>query len=194
MQIAFAFDYPKTLQAVAFFLRKSNSGIDKAKLMKLIYLADRASFIDRGLPITGDSPYAMKLGPVPSNTLNMIDGEFSPVYGGVYEHITLMNVNVSLAKDPGEELLSNEEKESLEAIWKQHGHKKTIPLCYETHNLPEYRETFVEGTSTRIPYEVIARHSGNPARYRKGRPVISPEMAEMIKPPFPPEKNLHRSS
>nr|MBA3754029.1 SocA family protein [Nitrospira sp.] len=159
-------------------------------LMKLVYLADRASFIERGVPITGDSQYAMKLGPVPSNTLNLIDGELHPFYDKVYQFIQLNNVSVSLANDPGDRLLSADEKAALEGVWRQHGHKLTIPLCYETHRLPEYMETFVVGTSTLIPYETIAKHSGNPARFRLGRPVISPEMAVHIAPPFPAENNL----
>jgi hypothetical protein len=192
MQITFNFDTEKTLQALAYFLRKSNGGIDKAKLMKLVYLADRANFISRGVPITGDTPFAMKLGPVPSDTLNLVDGEFFPIYGDIYEHLQLMNVRVSLVKDPGDHRLSPEEKAELEAVWKEHGHKATIPLCYETHNLPEYRETYVDGTSMRIPYERIAMHSGNPQRFRKGRPVISPETAAAMRPPFRPENNLAR--
>jgi uncharacterized phage-associated protein len=194
MQIAFKFDAGKALQVLAYFLRKTNDGIDKAKLMKLVYLADRSNFIDHGTPITGDTPFAMKLGPVPSDTLDLIDGEFFPIYGDVYQNIQLINVRVSLVKDPGEHLLSDSEKAELEAVWKAHGHKPTFPLCRETHNLPEYRETYVEGTSTKIPYERIARHSGNPERFRKGRPVVSPEMAAAMRPPFLPEPDLARQS
>jgi len=194
MQITFNFDAKKTLQVVAFFLKHNSAGIDKAKLMKLVYRADRASFIERGFPITGDAPYAMKLGPVPTDTLHLIDGEFYPIFGKIYDHISLMNVRVNLVKDPGEDLLSEEEKAFLESVWKAHGHKPTLKVCYETHDLPEYRETFVEGTSTRIPYELIAQHSGNPERYRKGRPVISPEMAQAMRSPFPPERDLVRQS
>lgn len=194
MQITFNFDPEKTLQVLAFFLRKSDAGIDKAKLMKLVYYADRASFIDRGIPMTGDSAYAMKLGPVPSDTLNLVDGELYPIYEKIYETLQLMNVRVSLVKDPGDHRLSADEKAELETVWKEHGHKETMSLCYETHRLPEYRETYVEGTSTRIPYERIAQHSGNPQRFRKGRPVISPEMAAAMPSPFPPERNLARQS
>lgn len=194
MPITFNFNVEKTLQVLAYFLRKSSGGIEKAKLMKLVYYADRGSFIDSGLPITGDMPFAMKLGPVPSCTLDLIDGELSPIYDKVYDHIQLMNIVVSLVKDPGDHLLSAPEKTELEAVWKAHGHKQTIPLCYETHNLPEYRETYIPGTSTLIPYERIAQHSGNPKRFRKGRAVITPEMAAVMRPPFPPEAKLARQS
>jgi uncharacterized phage-associated protein len=192
MIIQFPYNEKKALQTVAYFLRRANGPIDKAKLMKLVYLADRANFIEHGAPITGDTQKAMKLGPVPSNTLSLIDGEYFPVYQDIYDHIQLVNVSVSLVKDPGNALLSRDEQATLDAVWTKHGHKPTIPFCYETHKLPEYVETFVEGTSTPIPYETIAQYSGNPARFRLGRPVISPEMAEKMPAPFPPERNLHR--
>ena len=190
MQISFRYNSGKALQAVAFLLRRAGGQLDKAKLMKLVYLADRASFIERGVPITGDRQVAMKLGPVPSNTLDLIEGEFHPVNERVYEHIHLNNVRVSLARDPGDDQLTPEEKTVLDAVWREHGHKDTIPLCYETHRLPEYRDAYVDGTSTTIPYEKIAQHSGNPARFRLGRPVISPEAAAQMRPPFPAENNL----
>jgi len=190
MQITFQFNSDKALQAVAYFLSCAQGPLDKAKLMKLVYLADRASFIARGIPITGDRHYAMKLGPVPSDTLHLIDGEYFPVNQSVYNYIHLDNYSVSLTRNPGEDLLSEFERGVLTAIWKEHGRKKTIPLCRETHALPEYAETFIEGTSTLIPYEKIAQHSGNPARFWKGRPVISVEMAEQIPSPFAPETDL----
>jgi hypothetical protein len=192
MQITFPFNHEKALEAIAYLLRKANGSMDKAKLMKLVYLADKKAFIDRGLPITGDRQVAMKLGPVPSDTLNMVDGDLSPLYGDVYQFIELKNRLVTLTKNPGDQLLSADERADLDAMWLEHGHKETIPFCYETHKLPEYKETYVAGTSTTIPYELIAKHSGNPARFRLGRPVISPEMAEHIAPPFPAETNLCR--
>lgn len=190
MQINFRFNPEKALQAVAYFLRKSNGPIDKAKLMKLVYYSDRKQFIASGAPVTGDKQYAMKLGPVPSNTLNLIDGEYYTINDAVYNFIQLNNYSVSLFHDPGDQLLSQEEKATLDSVWIEHGHKDTIPLCYETHRLPEYVDTYVEGTSTLIPYERIAKYSGNPERFRHGRPVISPEMAAAMRSPFPPESNL----
>jgi hypothetical protein len=190
MQISFRFNADKSLQVVAYFLRLANAPIDKAKLMKLVFLSDRQNFITHGLPITGDRQCAMKLGPVPSNTLDLVDGECYPINEKVYNYIQLNNYSVSLANSPGENLLSAEERSTLDLIWQQHGQKDTMPLCRETHRLPEYKDTYVEGTSTTIPYERIAKYSGNPARFRLGRPVISPEMAEKIVSPFPPESNL----
>jgi uncharacterized phage-associated protein len=191
MQIRFSYNIQKAIQAISVLLRCTNGkSMDKAKLMKLVYLADRAMFIQRGIPITGDQPFAMKLGPVPSNTLNLVDGDLYPIYAKVYNSIQLNNYTVSLHCDPGEDLLSEEEKVTLRAMWYEHGHKETIPLCYETHHLPEWKQNYVEGTSTPIPYEEIARHSGNPARFRLGRVVISPEMAEVIPSPFKPETDL----
>ena len=45
---------------------------DYLKLIKLLYLADRAALIETGSPITGDRYVSMKFGPVLSNVLNLI--------------------------------------------------------------------------------------------------------------------------
>jgi uncharacterized phage-associated protein len=191
MLIRFKYDIPKAIQAMAVLLRCADGkSIDKAKLMKLIYLADRAMFIQRGIPITGDQPFAMKLGPVPSKTMDLVEGDLHPIYQGIYKNLRLNNYTVSLVDDPGQNLLSDDELTALRTMWYEHGHKDTIPLCYETHHLPEWKERFKDGTSTPIPYEEIARHSGNPERYRLGRVVISPEMAEIMPSPLIPETNL----
>jgi uncharacterized phage-associated protein len=190
MRISFNFDPEKTLQVVAFFLRRAGGPIDKAKLMKLVYLSDRAHFIEFGVPLTGDRQYAMKWGPVPSRTLDLIDGECDPANESVYNTIQLNNFSVSLAHDPGEGLLSTDEKTTMDRVWQEHGHKQTIPLCHETHRLPEYKAAYVEGTSKPIDYEQIAKYSNNPARYWLGRPVISPQTAAAMPCPFPPETDL----
>lgn len=44
-----------------------------------------------------------------------------------------------------------------------------------------------EFPKTREEYEAIARAMGVEPIYRHGRPVITLKMANLIKPPFPPE-------
>jgi uncharacterized phage-associated protein len=190
MRISFTFDPEKTIEVVALFLRRAGGPMDKAKLIKLIYLSDRAHFIEFGVPVTGDPQFAMKLGPVPSHTLDLINGECDPLYERVYNTIQLNNYSVSLARNPWEDRLSADEKATMDRVWQQHGHKQTIPLCNETHRLPEYIAAYVEGTSSPIDYEQIAKYTNNPARYWRGRPVLSPQTVAAMPCPFPPEIDL----
>jgi uncharacterized phage-associated protein len=181
--IQFTFNFEKTVQALAYLLDKLGT-TDKVKLMKLVYLSDRAQFIAKGYPITGDRQVAMEWGPVPSWTLKAVNGELPGAEQRVYAYVHLDDVKVSFRQSPTD-LLTDDDREILNSVIREHGQKPTWGLVRETHKLPEYAKAYVEGTSTLIPYESIAESSGNPARFRKNRPVISPATAEQMICPFP---------
>jgi hypothetical protein len=50
--------------------------------------------------------------------------------------------------------------------------------------LPEYKETYVEGTSQTIPYELILKHRGSERHFEGGRLVVSQQMAAHMLSPF----------
>jgi uncharacterized phage-associated protein len=184
--IRFKFSVEKALQVLAYFLK--DGAMDKAKLMKLVYLADREHFIETGTSITGDRLCAMPYGPVPSTTLDLVDGNIRNSY--VFKFIHIDNVRVSLANDPGDDQLSAPERETLRRVMRTHGSLKTWHLVHRTHKLPEYLSTYVKGTSTTIPFEEIARLSGNERRFRHNRPVITPETAAQMVCPFHRDDDL----
>jgi uncharacterized phage-associated protein len=186
--IAFSFNLDKAIETLAYLLKRLGK-TDKAKLMKLVYLADRAHFIRHGYPITGDRQFAMPLGPVPSSTLDMINGNMMSAHGRVFRHVHVDDSQVELRQEPAWTLDASERR-VLDEVLAQHGKKPTWTLVRETHRLPEYTESYVEGTSKPIPYERIAKHSGNEERFRHGRPVISAETAARINCPFPSDSDL----
>ena len=181
MQISFDYNLHKSIAAMAYILERLGR-TEKVKLMKLLYLADREHFIKTGVPITGDRLFAMQWGPVPSCTLDAVGGALRP--REVFKTIHTDDNWVMLRDKPDMSSLSPEELETLDEVVKEHGHKKRWTLVRETHRLPEYRECYVRGTSTPIPYETIARVSGSEARYRHGRAVISPQTAAAMHCPF----------
>jgi uncharacterized phage-associated protein len=184
MQLRFRFNLDRTVQAIAYILDHVGT-TDKVKLTKLLYLADRSHFITNGYPITGDDQYAMKKGPVPSNTLDALDGDYAGAEEKLFPFIHADDFRISLKQSPGTSLLSQAERETLDAIIREHGQKDKWELVNETHLLPEYVQTYVEGTSTRIPYERIASVSGNASRFRHNRTVISYEATAHLDCPFP---------
>jgi len=188
MQIRFAFSFSKAVQAMSYLLARLGS-VEKVKLMKLIYLADRAHFIQHGAPITGDRPYAMKYGPVPSNTLEMINGEWA-LGQDVFKYIHLDDRWVSLRNSPGEDALSASERGVLDDLIRDRGSRAAWDLVNETHKLPEYVESYVEGSAQPIPYERIAKHTGDEARFRMNRAVVGPDTAAQMHCPFPPDEDL----
>src|SRR3990172_8253669 len=72
MKIQYQFNVDKAIATMVIFLRRLGS-LDKLKLVKLLYLADRDCFLKHGHPITGDTPVAMDHGPVPSACLDVLN-------------------------------------------------------------------------------------------------------------------------
>ena len=167
MPIQFKFNLEKSVQTMAYLLSKLGP-TDRIKLMKLVYLADRMSFIESGVPITGDRLVAMKHGPVPSGTLDAINGQVADPDGDVFAFLHVDDRQVSQRKSPGVSLLSEQELSILDRVLLEHGAKSTWTLRNETHCLPEYLDCFIEGTSRPIPFERIAKASGNEDRFRSG--------------------------
>lgn len=70
--IRFPFNERKALAAATHLLVEGGGRMPYMRLLKLLYLADRASFLEYGRPITGDSYIAMKFGPVLSTVYDRI--------------------------------------------------------------------------------------------------------------------------
>src|SRR5947209_5839301 len=100
MEMRFPFNLDKAIQVVAHLLSRLGT-TDKVKLMKLVYLADREHFIRHGYPITGDQPYAMPHGPVPSATLDAVDGQTPGAQERVFRFIHVDDYRVSIRATPG---------------------------------------------------------------------------------------------
>lgn len=183
MRISFQFAPDKATQAIAYILRALSGQEDKVKLMKLLYIADRDNFILHGAPITGDDQYAMPHGPVPSGTLNLINGEYPDFAEPIYDYIGLNDYRVCLKQDPGEPLLRHAEIQTLDRVIAQHGDKHTWSLVGETHEYPEYKEHYRANTSRLIPYESILKHYNKDAVLHN-RPVISRNIARQMRCPF----------
>lgn len=70
--IELRFDKRKALAAASVLLEKSRGRMPYMKLIKLLYAADRESLLRLGKPIVGGHYYAMKLGPVVSEVLDLV--------------------------------------------------------------------------------------------------------------------------
>ncbi len=184
--IQFKWDAKKAIEATHYLV--ANLGhVDKVKLTKLLYIADRDHFLQHGHPITGDHQVAMDKGPVPSATLALLDGEL-PASAECYQHVHLNDFTFTSRGDREPSALSASELEVLTAVLREHGHKGKWTLVDETHTYPEFKEVYRSGTSTRIPYDTILRHyeTGDGRRYRLGKPVVSRAMLAAMERPFPP--------
>lgn len=184
LRITFQFDPEKAVQAMAYLLSQLNGTTEKVKLMKLLFLADKKHFLDCGYPITGDVQYALPKGPVPTNSLNLLNFEYHRDWDDpVLEAMSMEGHSVALKASPGTARLTASEIATLNSVVKEHGNKHRWKLVEETHQLPEYKDVYVERSSRPIPYELILRHHGGNDRFRHNRPVIGQDtIAHMLCP------------
>jgi len=66
------FNETKATQAAARFLHLADDHLNYMVLIKLLYLADREALVRWGRPITFDTYYTMKYGPMLSNVHDLI--------------------------------------------------------------------------------------------------------------------------
>lgn len=159
------FSEKKAAQVAAFFLHRAEGQLEILKLMKLMYLAERASYQKFGEPLIGDKLVSMDNGPVLSITLNHMN-RFLPSGKEGWEswvsdrkdYILALNREI---KDPREELLelSDAEFEILESVWKEFGHLGPFELADLTHRIcPEWEDP--HGSSLPITPSRLLRSVG----------------------------------
>jgi hypothetical protein len=150
------YDPEKAEQVAAFFAIRAGGAISKLRLVKLIYLADRA-FADRyDEPMLYDKLVSMPLGPVNSITLNLLNDELGQI--GVprlveppsHNRITLSDADLTV---DDLRALSDAEIEVLEEVWLEHSRKSLTALLDYVHALPEWENP--QGSSIDIPYEKL---------------------------------------
>ena len=150
------FDFKATLQASAYLLKKANAPMKYLKLLKLLYLADRAMLLNQGLLITCDNFLAMQHGPVLSHTYKIIKGkdlQNSPTWNSYIR--SLPNYYIELIKDPGIGWLSEAETDVLDHIYNEYGGYPVWKIRDFTHELPEWKNKAVNLESFSVPFTPI---------------------------------------
>ena len=152
----------KAAQLAAFFVTKSAGQIDKLKLIKLLYLTERAFLANHELPMLCDELYSLPHGPICSSSLNAIDGIIHQDIWSQYlaKHgRDKVYVTKCVQRDDLDEL-SELELECAEVTWDQFAHMSAWAIRKWTHDhCPEYTET-----QGRIPisYQQVLEALGDP--------------------------------
>ena len=154
------FDSRKAAQVASYFALRNNGKIEKLKLIKLMYLAERESMIRHDHPMFYDEYYSMKDGPVCSSVLNGINGNIDR---SIWNEYVAHNGNIvipvkRLSRDDMDEV-SPAEYAILEELWEKFGRMSASRIRGYTHDhCPEYREV----TSGRLPitYEDVFKAVG----------------------------------
>jgi uncharacterized phage-associated protein len=136
------FKASKAAQQCAYFAAQERAGVEKLKLIKLIYLAEREFVSRHGHPMLYDELFSLPHGPICSSTLNGINGENnSDVWSSYIKRSgKVVTPTKSLARSDLDQV-SDAEIDVLETIWKQFGHMTSSEIRRYTHDhCPEYTE------------------------------------------------------
>lgn len=155
-------DERQAAHVAAYLLLKARKHtLDKLKLTKLLYMAERLSLELRGFPMIYDTPVCMPHGPVLSTTLNITDYKMPSdewracVQKPDGQHRVRLVEGVDEGRLGG---LSRRDREILDSVWERFGGMGTFQLRDYTHQLPEWRNP--AGSSQTLEYEDILRAVG----------------------------------
>jgi uncharacterized phage-associated protein len=156
----------KKIQAAGVVLR-DRGAMDRLRLLKVLYIADREALKERGSPILGGLVVAMKHGPLHSEVLDYINRNRARS-GTWSEYIGNQGFSVFLIQDPGNLDLSPYEVEKLNEVADRYAVLDTWELSELSHEFEEWKESFVVGTSTAISPESLMKAVGFNAEEIRG--------------------------
>ena len=144
MKMLLEFDYKKATQAINYLTKKEGGQIDKLKLIKLVYFADRYHLRRYGRPMFNDAYFAMRLGPVGSSVKDIaelssdfLDREERNYAGKFIARGAIDNTVVSVA-DVDSDIFSKSELEALNFAYDGFGNQSELQLVNITHRYPEW--------------------------------------------------------
>jgi uncharacterized phage-associated protein len=152
------FNEKNATQAAGQFLQLANGRMNYMKLIKLLYIADREALLRWGRPITTDTYFSLKHGPVLSRVHDLITEGPNPVQGESFwsRHISEPeHYAVALSVDPSDDQLSEAEEEVINEAFARFGHLTQWDLVDVVHGLPEWQDP--EGVRMPIGYADILK-------------------------------------
>ena len=166
----------KAAQMCAYFAVENGGTIEKLKLIKLMYLGERAFLSKHHHPMLFDELYSLPHGPICSSTLHGVDGH---IHEEIWSEYITRNGNLvvaikSLERDDLDEI-SDAELEVISDTWGNLGHMTASQLRNYSHEqCPEYTET--EKSRIPITYEQIFEALGE-----EGASEIAKDIEDMVK-------------
>jgi uncharacterized phage-associated protein len=152
--------FEASVQAIHLLL-KTFGEMDKLKIVKIIYFADKRHLIFGGRTITGDNYMAMKLGPVGSMVLDVLDKNVKYIQP---EQLQYINQYIQQGKGKNNykctenkmeyDQLSESDKKTLTKIGKKFNVMDGRALVELTHKYPEwtkFEEILQKEPTTRKP-------------------------------------------
>jgi uncharacterized phage-associated protein len=146
--VHFRFDETKAIAAVVYLACKAIEALDKYKLSKLLFLADKFHLVQYARPITGDEYFALPYGPVPSailNSLNAVISEEETILTGKLQvDRNFLNPHFSATREESFlfSALSKSDIAALDYVAEKYGNKSFPELKSMTHEMPAYENAW----------------------------------------------------
>lgn len=147
----------KVLEIISYLLSLNNNKIEKLKLIKELYLIDRASIDETDMSITGDEYFSLPHGPILSNTLNIINDLPNGNEWSEYLEIEQPYI-IKLIKPYTYGYLSQRDKFHIKTISDKYKNYTASQLRNYTHTLPEWKEP--HGSNRKIYFADIMKALG----------------------------------
>lgn len=151
----------RATQAAGRLLQLQGGRMNVLKLIKLLYLVDRAALIRFGRPVTFDTYVSMPHGPVLSITLDRINAEPNPA-GDSYWHAYIserQGYDVQITAPVPRDQLSDAEEGLIDEVFAKYGNLSQWELrdwCHE--HLPEWKDP--QGSAVPIEIADVLRAAG----------------------------------
>lgn len=155
-------DYKVIIQAINYLAKKAGGSIDKIKLIKLLYLADKYHLRKYGRTITEDSYYAMEYGPVASTVLDILNNtlitndprSLAKINKYITQYLEIQKNTIRSKEKVDFAYLSKSDIEALNFVYEKVGNMPSFDLSKYTHKTPEYKkheEVLIRGKKKRAP-------------------------------------------
>lgn len=154
--LSITFEELRAVQACAVLMgSRVGARANYTAILKMLYLADRASLARTGLTITGCSVVNMRNGPVLSEVYNCIKGERpAQTWASTFRK---EGFDIIQTRDPGDGELSDYDVKVLLALKAKHGAKHYTKLIDIVHTLPEWTNPEPSSKMRRLPLSEVLR-------------------------------------
>lgn len=147
MAIEFQLDWDKAIACLVYLAsHKEVTSLDKYKINKLVFLADKFHLVRYGRPVTGDFYCALEYGPIPSTILKRLDALEQNRDNELAKHLSLdrsfQYPRIKAKADPDMEQFSKSDLNALDRAATLFGKKTFAELKALTHEMPAYRKAW----------------------------------------------------
>ena len=156
------FNFKKSVQALNYFAIQAGGQVNKMKALKYIWLSERLHLRKYGRLILNDAYFALKNGPVASNTKDLVeDTSFLSKEESVYRHAYLETVdNYTYQSIEGfqGDVFSDSDIQVMKSIYETFSGYDEFQLSDESHKYVEwkkYESYFSSGSASRFPMKIL---------------------------------------